>query len=77
MKSPSKLLISLILVAGMLLSAASFAFAAESDVILSDDASDFVLLSEAVPDAILEIRYYSITRPTILWATALPGTRSR
>ncbi len=25
----------------------------------SDDASDFVLLSEAVPDAILEIRYYS------------------
>ncbi len=33
--------------------------AAESDVVLSDDASDFVLLSEAVPDAILEIRYYS------------------
>ena len=32
---------------------------AESDVILSNDASDFVLLSEAVPDAILEIRYYS------------------
>ena len=31
----------------------------ESDVKLSDDASDFVLLSEAVPDAILEIRYYS------------------
>ena len=26
---------------------------------LSDDASDFVLLSDAVPDAILEIRYYS------------------
>ena len=26
---------------------------------LSDDASDFVLLSEAVPDAILEIRYYT------------------
>ena len=26
---------------------------------LSDDASDFVLLSEAVPDVILEIRYYS------------------
>ena len=25
----------------------------------SDDSSDFVLLSEAVPDAILEIRYYS------------------
>ncbi len=31
----------------------------ETDIILSDDASDFVLLSEAVPDAILEIRYYS------------------
>lgn len=26
---------------------------------ISDDSSDFVLLSEAVPDAILEIRYYS------------------
>ena len=26
---------------------------------LSDDSSDFVLVSEAVPDAILEIRYYS------------------
>ena len=33
--------------------------AAEDDVRLSDDASDFVLISEAVPDAILEIRYYS------------------
>ena len=32
---------------------------AAEDVTLSDDASDFVLLSEAVPDAILEIRYYS------------------
>ena len=32
---------------------------AADDVTLSDDASDFVLLSEAVPDAILEIRYYS------------------
>ena len=31
----------------------------EPDVSYSDDASDFVLLSEAVPDAILEIRYYS------------------
>ena len=31
----------------------------ESDVKLSDDSSDFVLLSEAVPDAILEVRYYS------------------
>ena len=33
--------------------------AAADDVKLSDDSSDFVLLSEAVPDAILEIRYYS------------------
>ena len=32
---------------------------AEDGVKLSGDASDFVLLSEAVPDAILEIRYYS------------------
>ena len=32
---------------------------AADDVTLSDDASDFALLSEAVPDAILEIRYYS------------------
>ena len=29
------------------------------EVTLSADSSDFVLLSEAVPDAILEIRYYS------------------
>ena len=33
--------------------------AAAKEVRLSDDASDFVLLSEAVPDAILEMRYYS------------------
>ncbi len=32
---------------------------AEENLIYSSDASDFVLLSEAVPDAILEIRYYS------------------
>ena len=31
----------------------------DDGVKLSGDASDFVLLSEAVPDAILEIRYYS------------------
>lgn len=31
----------------------------EDGVILSDDSSDFVLLAEAVPDVILEIRYYS------------------
>ena len=33
--------------------------ATDDGVILSDDASDFVLLSDVVPDAILEIRYYS------------------
>ena len=32
---------------------------AQDDVKLSDDASDFVLLTDVVPDAILEIRYYS------------------
>ena len=32
---------------------------AEDGVILSDDSSDFVLLTDVVPDAILEIRYYS------------------
>ena len=31
----------------------------EDGIRLSDDPSDFVLLSEAVPDTILEIRYYS------------------
>ena len=32
---------------------------ADDGVKLSNDSSDFMLLSEAVPDAILEIRYYS------------------
>ena len=32
---------------------------AAEEIILSDDPSDFVMLSDAVPDAILEIRYYS------------------
>ena len=32
---------------------------ADDGIILSNDSSDFVLLSDAVPDAILEIRYYS------------------
>ncbi len=45
-----------VLLTALLLLAAPAALA---DVVLSDDASDFVLLSEAVPDAILEIRYYS------------------
>ena len=33
--------------------------ASADDLKLSDDSSDFVLLSDAVPDVILEIRYYS------------------
>ena len=32
---------------------------ADDGTVMSSDASDFVLLSDAVPDAILEIRYYS------------------
>ena len=32
---------------------------AQDDVKLSNDASDFVLLTDVVPDAILEIRYFS------------------
>ena len=32
---------------------------AQDDVKLSGDASDFVVLTDVVPDAILEIRYYS------------------
>lgn len=32
---------------------------AEDGVILSNDASDFVLITDVVPDAIFEIRYYS------------------
>ncbi len=46
------LLLTLVLLCGT-------AAQAESDVHLSGDASDFVLLTDAVPDAILEIRYYS------------------
>ena len=52
-----KKLACLILLAALVLCGLSAL--AEGDVKLSDDASDFVLLSEAVPDAILEIRYYS------------------
>ncbi len=48
------------LAAGTILLQASASMpAAAEDMNLSDDSSDFVLLSEAVPDAILEIRYYS------------------
>ncbi len=32
---------------------------AEDEITFSDDSSDFVMLSDVVPDAILEIRYYS------------------
>ena len=55
-------LIRLLLLAAVILGMAlpCFGFSARAEnVTLSDDASDFVLLSEAVPDAILEIRYYS------------------
>ena len=45
----------------------------EDGVKLSNDASGFVLLSEAVPDAILEIRYYS----TYNFVGDRIGTRSR
>ena len=57
MKKRIGILLSLVLLLTMLGSGLT-ALAAD-DVTLSDDASDFVLLSEAVPDAILEIRYYS------------------
>ena len=52
---------AMLLAMGMMLGACcgTCTAAAEDDVRLSDDASDFVLISEAVPDAILEIRYYS------------------
>ncbi len=39
--------------------AASSTTVSTDGVTLSDDSSNFVLLSDAVPDAILEIRYYS------------------
>ena len=51
-----------LLTAALLFSLVCAAFpmaAVAEDVHLSDDASDFVLLSDEVPDAILEIRYYS------------------
>ena len=61
--------ICLALSAAMLLSLASCSEApaktevtevvAEDGITLSNDSSDFVLLTDAVPDAILEIRYYS------------------
>lgn len=52
---------SLLIVSALILSVLlpCTALAGGDDMVFSDDASDFVLLSEAVPDAILEIRYYS------------------
>ncbi len=54
-----KLLAAVLLLAVLLTVVPAGVARAADDVVLSDDASDFVLLSEAVPDAILEIRYYS------------------
>ena len=46
---------------------------AAEDVKLSDDASGFVLLTDVVPDAILEI---AIIPHTISWATVLTAISS-
>ena len=43
----------------LLLMAMSRTTSVAKEAVLSDDASGFVLLSEAVPDVILEMRYYS------------------
>ena len=51
MKGGERPLVSLTLVVALVLSLSTLALAAGSDMILSDVASDFVLLSEAVPDA--------------------------
>ena len=56
MKKTAILALILALVLGVSYGASA---GSDADVILSDDASGFVLLTEAVPDAILEIRYYS------------------
>ena len=58
MKRLLVLLLVLMMISSSALSEAAVALETD-DVAFSDDASDFVLLSEAVPDAILEIRYYS------------------
>ena len=62
MKS-KKLLLSLLLLFALLCPQFVQVMAEETkaaeEINLSDDSSDFVLLSDAVPDAILEIRYYS------------------
>ena len=61
MKRATLWLTALVLALGLLCAMAEPADVTLSagGVKLSGDASDFVLLSEAVPDAILEIRYYS------------------
>jgi len=48
-----------VLVVGSLAGCGKSTTVAEDGTKLSDDSSDFVLISEAVPDVILEIRYYS------------------
>ena len=53
MKKWMTLFLAMLMMTGML------TVFAEEEMIYSDDASGFVLLSDAVPDAILEIRYYS------------------
>ena len=52
MKKLMALFLALLMLTGL-------AAAEQDDMLFSDDASGFVLLSDAVPDAILEIRYYS------------------
>ena len=54
MKKWMALFLALLMLTGL-----NAAMAEQDDMVFSDDASDCVLLSEAVPDAILEIRYYS------------------
>ncbi len=57
-----RLFLPLLVVTAVLFAAAPslrYTCGAEEAITLSDDSSGFVLLSEAVPDAILEIRYYS------------------
>ena len=54
MKKWMALFLALLMLTGL-----NAAMAEQDDMVFSDDASDFELLSEAVPDAILEIRYYS------------------
>ena len=68
-----KRMIAMLLAVLMLCGTSSYAAFAETEITseelevsssedivnLSDDSSDFVLLSDAIPDAILEIRYYS------------------